>query len=102
MSAMIPRKQASSRGLAPIDLSAGGPQLRARPELVPKPLWGKSGSNLLRWQDWRIIRDSELEKAHHCCAVCSHLGPGLICHEQWLYDDEQKTATLNGFEIHCK
>lgn len=77
-------------------------QLRVRPELVPKPLWGRSGSNLLRWQDWRIIRDSELEKAHHCCAVCASPGPGLICHEQWAYDDDLKTATLSGLEIHCK
>lgn len=73
-----------------------------RPELVPKPLWGMSGANLLSRQDWDAIRRPELEKARHCCAVCSSPGPGLICHEQWAYDDDLKTATLIGFEVHCK
>jgi hypothetical protein len=77
-------------------------QLRVRPELVPKPLWGRSGSNLLRRQDWGRIRDSELEKAQHCCAVCASPEPGLICHEQWAYDDDLKIATLSGLEVHCK
>ena len=72
------------------------------PELVPKPLWGLSGANLLSRKAWESIRQSELEKAHRCCAVCLSTDSRLICHEQWAYDDENGTATLRGFEIHCK
>lgn len=99
---MIVRKQVSSKQLAIRQPSEHQLELRVRPELVPSPLWGKSGSNLLSRQAWGAVRQSELEKAHHCCAVCSNSGPHLICHEQWLYDDDRKTATLNGFEIHCR
>lgn len=99
---MISRKQVSTERPAtekPITLQT---QLRVRPELVPKPLWRRSGANLLSRQDWDSIRRPELERARHCCAICSTPGPGLICHEQWVYDDDLKTATLSGFEIHCK
>ena len=99
---MIARKQASTERPAIEEPTTLQTPLRVRPELVPKSLWRRSGANLLSRQDWAAVRRPELEKARHCCAVCSNPGPGLICHEQWVYDYDLKTATLNGFEIHCK
>lgn len=99
---MIARKQASAERLTLEEPTTLQTRLRVRPELVPKPLWRRSGANLLCRQDWDAIRRPELEKARNCCAVCSTPGPALICHEQWTYDDNLKTATLSGFEIHCK
>jgi hypothetical protein len=99
---MISHKQASTERPVIDGPTTVQTQLRIRPELVPEPLWGRSGSNLLSRKDWGAIRIPELEKARHCCAVCSIPGPGLICHEQWAYDDDLRTATLSGFEVHCK
>lgn len=72
------------------------------PELVPKPLWGISLYRLLPRKEWELIRGRELALAGNRCAVCSAPGPGLTCHEQWLYDDSRLLAVLVGFEIHCQ
>jgi len=82
--------------------AAEAPLSRLMPELVPKPLWGISLYRLLPRSQWESIRLGELALSGNHCAVCSTAGPGLICHEQWFYNDAQDLAVLVGFEIHCQ
>lgn len=82
--------------------AADSSSFRLMPELVPKPLWRASLYRLLPRIQWEFIRLSELALSGNRCAVCSTAGPGLICHEQWLYRDDQDMAVLVGFEIHCQ
>src|SRR5262249_5898098 len=72
------------------------------PELVPKPLFGISLYRLLPRAKWELIRNQELTISKNRCAICLDVGPGLICHEQWFYDDGKSIAMLIGFEIHCQ
>jgi hypothetical protein len=78
--------------------------LRLKPELVPLPLWGRSVCSVLGRHSsrWRKIRKQVLEAASGTCEICgTHQEKGMICHEQWHYDDAQHIATLIGFEIVC-
>lgn len=76
---------------------------RLTPELVPTPLQGRSAYRMLGsravWK--KQIRPEALERTNHCCVVCGSSGERLICHDKWRYDDQNATATLIGFEIHC-
>lgn len=77
-------------------------KVRLTPELVPKPLWGKSAYRLLgRRAPWKAIRRDTLEAAGHRCSICGGTRGQLSCHERWRYDDKRGRATLAGFEIHC-
>jgi hypothetical protein len=79
-------------------------ELKLRPHLVPKPLWGKSAANLLKRAAWERIRRDVVLTAHNTCQVCSDALPGsaLNCHELWAYDDEHGTATLVGLRMQCR
>lgn len=74
------------------------------PELVPGPLWGRSAHKMLAnrvvWT--KQIRGDAIASANNCCEVCGAADRGLICHDKWQYDDKQTTATLVGFEVHCR
>lgn len=79
-------------------------KLRLVPELVPRPLWGRSAHRMLaRRVAWaKKIRPDALAKAKNCCSICGSTGEGpLTCHDKWRYDDKTATAKLVGFEIHC-
>lgn len=78
-------------------------QFRLIPELVPKPLWGRSAFRMLRQRaTWtKQIRPDALAKSKHSCELCGCNSERLICHDKWQYDDRNSTATLAGFEIHC-
>jgi hypothetical protein len=78
------------------------PSIRLMPELIPKPLHGISLYRRLPRKQWESIRQQELMFSGNCCAICSDEGPGLTCHEQWFYDNDQCIAVLIGFEIHCQ
>lgn len=72
------------------------------PELVPAPLWGRSGYRMMgKRKAWKIIRQDTLAKAGHQCAGCGSTQGQLSCHEKWEYDDKKATATLAKFESHC-
>jgi hypothetical protein len=81
--------------------------LKLEPQLVPRPLWGKSASQLFKKRAiWKRIRGDALQAANGACEVCQHIpneiyGDPLNCHEVWKYDDRLRTATLNAFKIHC-
>jgi hypothetical protein len=81
--------------------------LKLEPQLVPRPLWGKSAAKLFKYRAvWKKIRRDALQKANGACEVCRHVpnelyGDPLNCHEVWKYDDRLRTATLNAFRIHC-
>jgi hypothetical protein len=79
-------------------------ELKLRPNLVPKPLWGKSAANLLKRGDWERIRRDAVQAARHACQVCFDPASAgtLNCHELWDYDDEQGTATLVGLRMQCR
>src|ERR1700709_2181001 len=75
------------------------------PELVPIDLWGRSASKMLgtRAVGTEKIRPEALAAASNACEICGiEQDAGLICHDKWLYNDEKCTATLAGFEIHCR
>lgn len=73
--------------------------LKLTPHLIPKSLFGKSAANLLSRGLWDAIRNDVLTAAKHKCVVCE--GPGIECHEVWLYDDANGVATLVQFRILC-
>jgi hypothetical protein len=91
----------------PRKLAVPSRKLKLAPHLVPKPLWGKSASQVFgRRALWKRIRTDALIAANHACQVCSDApspiyGDPLICHEIWDYDDKRWTATLSGFRIQC-
>jgi hypothetical protein len=77
-----------------------------RPELVPRPLWGRSVYAALRAQgrrrEWESIRHSVFETWEGRCSVClAELPPGKVCHEEWAYDYSARAATLVGFRPLC-
>lgn len=74
------------------------------PELVPAPLFGRCASQMLRGKAlWRTkIRPDTLATGGNCCCICGAVDGPLICHDKWQYDDKAATATLTGFEIHCR
>jgi hypothetical protein len=78
-------------------------KLRLVPELVPRPLWGRSPHRMRarRFAWTKKIRPDALAKAKNCCSICGSGDGRLICHDLWHYDDKAATATLVGFEIHC-
>jgi hypothetical protein len=58
---------------------------RLVPELVPKPLWGKSAKNTLGPTAWKQIRQDVLAAAEHACEMCGeqpnvYYGDLLNCH----------------------
>ena len=87
-------------GLAGI---ASSDQFRLIPELVPKPLWGRSAFRMFGHRAiWtKRIRPDALAQANHSCELCGASNERLICHDKWQYDDKNAMAALIGFEIHC-
>ena len=78
-------------------------QLKLVPQLVPKPLWGKSAAQIFgRHSLWTQIRSDTLVAANHTCEACLAKGIPLDCHEVWHYDDEHGVATLAALKIHCE
>lgn len=83
--------------------------LKLRPELVPKPLWGKNARDLLKGgADWKRIRADALRESGDRCSICGakeappgFRDPRLYCHEVWRYDDRKGVATLCGFRMIC-
>lgn len=73
--------------------------LKLTPHLIPKPLFRQSAAKLLSRGLWDAIRNDVLTAAKHKCEVCT--GPGIECHEVWLYDDANGVATLVQFRILC-
>jgi hypothetical protein len=81
----------------------GEAHARFVPELLPKPLWGRSASTMFgQRMIWtKQIRPNALALANYCCELCGAKGPRLDCYDKWLYDDTNASVTLIGFEIHC-
>lgn len=74
--------------------------LRLVPRLVPAPLWGLSGSRLLKASQWKRIRLDALDAAGGACVVCGAArDKGMICDEVWSYTDG--TALLTDVRIVC-
>jgi hypothetical protein len=78
-------------------------QFRLVPELVPRPLWGRSASRMFGQRAiWKKqIRADALAQADSSCELCGAKSEKFFCHDKWHYDDAKATATLIGFEIHC-
>ncbi len=74
-----------------------------KPELVPRPLIGRSVFKALaRGKEWISIRESAIESARGACEICgSKNDKGMICHEVWDYDDTKHLATLIKFQLIC-
>lgn len=74
------------------------------PELVPSDLWGRSAFRMLKGKAaWtKKIRPDAIAAADGCCEICTNSADPLICHDKWKYDDKTRTATLVGFEVHCR
>ncbi len=74
------------------------------PELIPGPLWGRSGSRMLPSARWRRIRAVELERAGSACEVCGRaVTKGLVAHERWSYStDDAPTALLWSIRMQCR
>lgn len=79
-------------------------QFLLTPELVPRPLWGRSVYRSVRRSVWDgAIRRRVLEEAGGKCEICAgSYETGMICHEVWHYDDEVHSALLMGFKLICK
>ncbi len=78
--------------------------LRLKPELVPSSLWRRSLCSTLgrHSSQWRAIRKQVIESTDGKCDICrARQEKGMICHEQWNYDDTQHIAMLVGFELVC-
>jgi hypothetical protein len=73
------------------------------PSLVPTPLIRRSVYRALgRNARWRRIRQHARESSGGSCDICG--APerrGMICHEDWLYDDETHIALLTRFRWIC-
>jgi hypothetical protein len=88
-------------------LGAGGiahiGQFRLIPELIPQPLQGRSAYRMFGQRAiWtKQIRPDALAQANYSCELCGAKEEKLICHDKWQYNDENATATLVRFEIHC-
>ena len=77
-------------------------------ELVPRTSWGKSLAQLSHVKEsgfrkiWDKIRKRELQRALYKCEICGVAGKGLICQEEWNYDEANLTQKLVGYEITCR
>lgn len=80
------------------------PNLRLVPELVPRPLWGKSVHKTIKRSQWeREIRKKVIDEANNVCATCgASYDKGMICHEEWEYNDDAHIARLIGFRLICR
>jgi hypothetical protein len=66
------------------------------PEMVSRPLWGRSVYRRLPKRQWEKLRTEVLiETGGRCeiCGVCQE--KGMTCHEVWQYNDSDRT-TMNG------
>ena len=79
-------------------------QHRLQPELVPRPLWGRSIYRSVRRSLWdQDIRQKVMETAQGVCQCCgAEYAKGMICHEVWQYHEESHTAELAGFKLICR
>ncbi len=78
--------------------------LKLVPELVPRPLWGRSVNKALPRTAWeRDVRAKVKAKAGGVCEDCgASYEKGMICHEDWRYDEQERTATLMSFRLICR
>jgi hypothetical protein len=78
-------------------------QLLLLPELVPKPLWGKSVFRTIPKREWNKIREIVMAESEGRCQICGTLNEkGMTCHEIWSYGDSEQRAILTGFRITCR
>jgi hypothetical protein len=78
--------------------------IRLTPELVPQPLWRRSVYQSMQRNVWnREIRTRVMEEAKQVCAYCGvSYEKGMVCHEEWEYDDDRHIARLLGFNLVCR
>jgi hypothetical protein len=78
-------------------------RLLLKPEMIPRPLWRRSVASKLDRATWRSIRGKVSAAAGGRCQICgASYEKGMICHEKWLYNDSQHTATLTSFQLICR
>ncbi len=84
------------------------PSLVLAPRLVPRPLWGRSGAQLLEQEVWRAIRAEVVADADSSCATCGHRQRRwMVCDEDWRYGvtgsgpDRAGVAVLAGLRLLC-
>jgi len=78
--------------------------LKLVPELVPRPLWGRSINRALPRTSWeRGVRAKVIKRAGGKCEDCgASYEKGMICHEDWQYNAQERTATLRSFKLICR
>lgn len=77
-------------------------KLKLLPRLVPVPLWGFSGYRLLARKSWGKIRAQVLDDARNRCSICgTAYEKGMLCDEDWEYDDKAGSARLGALRILC-
>jgi hypothetical protein len=86
---------------------AEGRHLVLVPEMVPRVLWYESMHRRLRRSGkrrlWNALRAEVLAEHGNACDYCGAVWEKKqVCHEEWLYDDEQGIVTLTGFAIACQ
>jgi hypothetical protein len=83
------------------DPSWGTPRLPV--ELIPRALWGQSGSKLLSRADWDRVRHRVYALAEHRCEICGGVGTRhpVEAAERWTYDDDALKQTLVGVTAMC-
>lgn len=80
-----------------------GEVLPIEPRLVPQPLWGRSGSQLLTRSVWRRIRQDAIDEHGGACVACGVAKEkGMVCDEVWEYEDAGHVATLVGLRPLCR
>ncbi len=95
-------RQSKSSGSQRVPASSPKRMMPLLPELVPRPLWGRSVFRMLgRNARWMQIRSDALAKSNNSCSICGSNDGKMSCHERWRYDDANSTAILSKFEIHC-
>ncbi len=75
-----------------------------KPALVPRPLFGRSVCHVLgaKRKAWRSIRQQVIDSVASTCEYCgAQYEKGMVCHEVWDYDDQDRTATLIAFALAC-
>jgi hypothetical protein len=79
------------------------PKWKLEPVLVPKPLVRRSVYRALRrGAKWRKIREDARALSGGPCEICAAPErPGMICHEDWEYDDATHVARLTRFLWIC-
>ena len=70
-------------------------------ELVPKTAWYKNLRSLFSKEEWDYIRKKIYKRANYRCEICGIYNTKLEAHEEWDYDDKNKTFTLKNILCLC-